>query len=75
MAEDRGNLLSIDGATLIFVKKAEGCMHVGLVKELLLVDGCGAPFAEVNGIVTINVSDVEDLIRTFIDLHGVLSGV
>ena len=59
MAEDGGDLASIDATTSIFVEKLEGGTHVWLIQELLLINSGCAPLAKVNSTVTIDVSVVE----------------
>ena len=60
MAEDRSDLSGLDGTTAISVEESEGCAHVLLVEQLVLVNSGCAPLGEVNSATIVRVSLHED---------------
>ena len=60
MAEDRSDLSGLDGTTAISVEESEGCAHVLLVEQLVLVNSGCAPLGKVNSATIVCVSLLED---------------
>uniref|UniRef100_A0A7S3HXY7 Uncharacterized protein n=1 Tax=Favella ehrenbergii TaxID=182087 RepID=A0A7S3HXY7_9SPIT len=60
VAEDLGDLSTIDGAAAVFVKQFEGRSHVWLVQKLLLLYCGRAPLVEVDLTAAIHVSHKEN---------------
>ena len=72
MAEDRSNLSGLDGTTAISVEEGEGCAHVLLVEQLVLVNSGCAPLRKVDSAAIVGVSLLEDLSSTLIDCCDLL---
>ena len=72
MAEDRSNLSGLDGTTAISVEEGEGCAHVLLVEQLVLVNSGCAPLRKVDSAAIVGVSLIEDLSSTLIDCCDLL---
>ena len=60
VAEDRSNLSGLDGTTAISVEEGEGCAHVLLVEQLVLVNSGCAPLGKVDSATIVGVSLLED---------------
>ena len=67
LAKDGGDLGSLDSASAILVEECEGCSHVTLVEQLVLVNSRGAPFSEVDCTIVICISFIKDGISFFIN--------
>ena len=72
MSEDRSDLSSFNGTTAISIEEGEGCAHVLLVEQLVLVNSGCAPLRKVDSAAIVGVSLVEDLSSTLIDCRGLL---
>ena len=70
MAKHGCDFLGLNRPTLVLVKQVEGSAYVRLIKQFVLLDGCCAPFLEVDLSVSILVSLVEDFNGALI--HGFL---
>ena len=60
MSEDRSDLSGFNGATTISVEESEGCAHVLLIEQLVLVNSGCAPLRKVDCAAIIGVSLLED---------------
>lgn len=68
VAQNRGDFLRLDRPTPVLVEQLERREHVGLAEQLDLVDGRGAPLAEIDLATPVNVGLVEDLVGAVVDL-------
>ena len=72
MAEDRSDLSGLDGTTAISVEESEGCAHVLLVEQLVLVNSGCAPLRKVDSATRVGVSLHKDRLGTFVDCSRIL---
>lgn len=75
VAQNRGDFLRLNRPAPVFIEQLESSEHVGLAEQLDLVDGGGAPLAEIDLAAAIDVSLVEDLVGAVVDLGLVKLGV
>ena len=68
VAHDARDFAGVDRATSVFVEELESGAQVGLVQQLLLVDGGRAPLAKVNCATAVHIGVLENFNGAFVHL-------
>ena len=65
LAQNLRDLSCLDCAATIFIEKLEGSKHVLFVHQRVLINGCSAPFGEVDCATSISIRFIENFKCTF----------